>query len=608
MKVAGYARVSTSGQVKDGTSLEDQERAIRERAKKEGWKIAEIYSDGGVSGGSLDRPALQRMREDAKAGKFEAILFTKLDRFGRSVRDVHNLFFEFKTEQGIDLICLDDPSINTGGKMGNMMLGILSSFAQFEREMITERTRSGRKAAWDKGQLPIGDQLLPFGYKKNEAGKIEIVPEHAAIYQKMVSLYLDERLSSKEVAIRLTTEGIPSPSILRGKKRNSSRWNSTTILDLLRHPAFKGEAKYNKDIFEKRKGKKYMTAISRRPEEEWIKVPFPALITEDRWQEIQDRIVNQKHTPKRKYKGYEDNFLLDGLIYCDECGSRMKKKVKQDLKGKIRLYYTCYWQHCSQKELEIAGRSKCIMTSAHADKIDKEFFNQVAKLLSDPDKYARAWFKEMDSEALLEKLKNLHQKDKELLHQLKMGFEFMSHQKAELKAIYVEEYQKWQKEWESIQPEIKKTRSQLDAIHNKVDRYREFKEAMKSGGIRDKFKRRFATQIGFQRFMDRLPFSEKRRVVESLISPERGGKVRVAYLRPGDIGEGMEKLTPEQMQEPLTDRPPLVFAEFSMNLDKIEAVITSLNRKDLLKKSLKQSNPSQIAGRQEDTRGRWGNI
>jgi site-specific DNA recombinase len=598
MNVAGYARVSTSGQVKDDNSLPNQRKAIEDKAKKEGWELAAIYEDGGISGGSLDRPELERMRMDAKEGKFDAVLFTKLDRLGRSVRDIHNLFYEFKTESGIDLICIDDPSLNTSGKMGGLMLGIMSSFAEFERRLIQERMIEGRKAKWDKGQLPVGDQLLPFGYKKNEAGKIEIVPEHGKIYQRMVSLYLDERLSSKEIAIRLSHEAIPTPSQLRSKKRNSSRWNGTTVLDLLRHPAFAGEAKYNKDIFEKRKGNKYMTAVKRRPEGEWITVPFPALISRDRWQEIQNRIETQRHKPKRIYKGYEDNFLLDGLLYCDECGGRMRKKLKMDRKGKVRLYYSCYWQFCSKHELEIAGKEKCIMTSAHADKIDKAFFNQVINLLSDPDKYAETWFKDMDSAALLEKLKNLHTRDKELVSQLKTGFKLMSTQKTGLKGIYLEEYQKWQAEWEATQPEIKKTRADLDMIKNKVDRYKQFKEAMESGGIRDKFRKRFATQIDFSRFMTNLPFSEKRRIVEALIAPEKGGKAMVAYLRPIDIGEGLENMTPEQMKQPITDRPPMVFAEFEMNLDKIEAVIASLDRTSLLK----QSNSSQIAGRQEDTR------
>jgi len=90
MKVAGYARVSTIGQL-DGTSLEDQKRIIEEAAKKAGHELVEIYADKGISGSSLKRPELQRLITDAKEKKFESVFFTKLDRMGRSVRDIHNL-------------------------------------------------------------------------------------------------------------------------------------------------------------------------------------------------------------------------------------------------------------------------------------------------------------------------------------------------------------------------------------------------------------------------------------------------------------------------------------------------------------------------------------
>jgi site-specific DNA recombinase len=515
IKVAGYGRVSTAGQVKDGTSLEDQRKAIKNKTYKEGYKLVDCYFDEGISGGSLDRPALLKLRKDAKDGKFEAILFTKLDRMGRSVRDIHNLWHELKTELGIDLICIDDPSINTTGRMGSVMLGILSSFAQFERDMIKERTQEGRQAKWRKGELPIGDQFLPFGYKKDEAGKPEIVPKHADIYQKIVGYYLDEKLNTKQIAIRLTKEGIETPSALRGKKLNSTRWNSVSIGSILKHPGYKGEAVFNCNIFGKQQGRNYIHSIGKRPEEEWIHIKLPALITDTRWQEIQDRIKTQKHMPKRKYKGYEDHFLLDGLIYCYECGSRMKKKVKMEKDGKARLYYSCYWQACSQTELEMAGRSKCTMKSTDADNIDRELFNKLINLLSNPDEFAQTWFKDMDSEALQEKNVSLRKQDKKLLDELKEGYRFISKQtNAELKEMHWVEYKKTQIAWEELQSELKRTVSELDAIENKIDRFNEFKKAMNKGSTRDQFKKRFATEVEFSRFMLNLPFSEKRRVVE----------------------------------------------------------------------------------------------
>ncbi len=599
--VAGYGRVSTKGQV-DGTSLEDQKKIIENYCKKENYNLVELYFDEGISGGSLDRPALLKLREDARDKKFEAVLYTKLDRMGRSVRDIFNLWHELKNDCGIDLICISDPSLNTDGKMGGIMLAILSSFAEFERVLIKERTQGGRRATWDKGQLPIGKQSLPLGYRKNEEGDIEIVPEHARVYQHIARLYLDERLSTKQIALRLTADHVPSPSALRGKKRQSTRWNSITVGDILKHSAYKGMAIFNQEVFEKKKGNKFMRATRKKPESEWIKVKFPPLIDEDRWQEIQDRIQNQRHKPKRVYKGYEDHFLLDGLLYCDVCGSRMKKVVKQEKSGKVRLYYSCFWQSCSQNELSIAGREKCSMRASDADQIDSQLFYQIINLLADPDKFAASWFVDMDTEDLQQKLTGLEKKDKQLLNQLKEGYRFISSQPTGVKDIYLEEHKKVQAEWEALQPELKKVRQEIDAIENKIDRYREFKEAMKEGTSRDKFKKRFKTEAEFFQFMDSLPFPEKRRIVDAVISPERGGKIKLAHVRPYDVmdADDLADLPVEDRHRPIIDRPPMVYAEFSMDLNRIEAAITSLNRDGLLNKTTVDS----ITRRQEYFTGR----
>ena len=164
-RVAGYGRVSTAGQI-EGTSLEEQKRKITERCKKEDYELVDLYFDEGISGGSLQRQQLQRMREDAKAKKFDAVLFTKLDRLGRNARDIHNIWYEFNKDMGINFICIDDPSVSTEGKMGNLMVGMMASFAQFEKETIRERTTNGRRSSWNNNQLPIGNHQMPYGYQK----------------------------------------------------------------------------------------------------------------------------------------------------------------------------------------------------------------------------------------------------------------------------------------------------------------------------------------------------------------------------------------------------------------------------------------------------------
>ena len=246
MNVAGYGRVSTIAQI-EGTSLDEQRKRIKEKCKAEKFKLVDCYFDEGVSGGSRERPELERLYEDAKAGKFEAILFTKLDRLGRSSRDVLNLFYEFK-ELDIKLICIDEPAVNTQGKMGNVMLGIISTFAQLEHDTIRERTTGGRKAKWVNNEIPIGNHQLPLGYIKNkESKKIEIDDNQATIYKKIVHYYLDLRMSCKDIAIKLSEEGVDTPIAMKGiKKKSTSRWNSIEIGNILKDSAYKGEGFFNR--------------------------------------------------------------------------------------------------------------------------------------------------------------------------------------------------------------------------------------------------------------------------------------------------------------------------------------------------------------------------
>lgn len=585
MIIAGYGRVSTSAQVKDGTSLEDQKKIVLDKCDKEGHELFKFYSDEGVSGGTLQRPALQRLIADAKEKRFEAVYFTKLDRLGRSVRDIANLYHELHAECGIGLVCIDDPSLNTSGKMGDVMRGMLSTFAQFERAMIRERTLAGRAAKWEKGEVVIGE--LTFGYRKNgTTRKVEIVEEYATIYRKIVDLYLDQRLSMKQIALELTREAIPSPSSLKGRTIKSSRWNSITIGDILKNPAYKGEAIFNKELYEARKnGKKNRTGED-KPPEEWVRIQYPPLITADRWQQIQDRIKTQRHKPKRVYKDYEAHFMLDGFIYCGECGSRMKKRVKANRDGSIRLYYTCYWRGCGKKELESMGRTGCILESVNADQVDQELYDQVVDMLCDPDKYVERWLEDLNADELKEKIANLENKSEKLLRQLKNGFEYITTiHEPNLKKIYVDELKKWQQEWDETNLALVKTRSEFESSSDKLDRYREFKEIIARTPIGSRLGKKLTTKAAFKSHMFALPFSEKKRITEAIISPENGGRCEILYPRPEDVADHDDlSIILQDDDLPLTDRKPMVTGNFKIDLDKIAGIIGGLNRRNLLTK------------------------
>src|SRR5574344_1883310 len=171
--VAIYTRVSTTDQAREGHSLEEQEKRLRASCEAQGYTIYKVYTDAGISGKSAEnRPEYQQMLKDMKSHKFNIIMAFKMDRLSRSIADFEVLFNELKKYNcGIELLC---EKIDTNGAAGMMMARIIGIFAQFERELIRERTLIGVESAVSKGHFggkpPLGymHQLTDDGIKKSK--------------------------------------------------------------------------------------------------------------------------------------------------------------------------------------------------------------------------------------------------------------------------------------------------------------------------------------------------------------------------------------------------------------------------------------------------------
>ena len=263
--------------------------------------------------------------------------------------------------------------------------------------MISERTKQGRKAAWKSKKSFMGS--LPYAYKleRENGNKIVIDEEKRVIYDRIVSMYLDQRMFTNEIALQLTKEKVPPPF-----NRGTKRWYYSAILRILRNPAYLGEKLYNKHKLTRMttaKGKEYYVKDKEmNPKDDWVTIKYPALITQEKFDAIQARIKQNTKFPLRKYKEYDDHFLLEkGLLYCGECGSKMHRMLVKN--GKYtQLKYVCYWKY-NHIHTEIAGRKKCGMI-VDADRSDNQVIYEVFNFLSDPLQFAQAWFKELDMEKL----------------------------------------------------------------------------------------------------------------------------------------------------------------------------------------------------------------
>ena len=191
IKAAGYVRVSTPIQVKEGESLNTQREDIKHCCEISKYKLTEIYADEGISGAKINkRPDLIRLLQDAKAKKFEYLIIQRLSRLGRNARDLLNIVHELE-ECRVKLISIKD-NIDLSNSYGRAIFGMLSSVAQLEKDIIKEQMRENKLVRWKNNEAFIGKP--PFGYRWNKKLKsIEIDNNEAETYKRIVSMYVDKR-------------------------------------------------------------------------------------------------------------------------------------------------------------------------------------------------------------------------------------------------------------------------------------------------------------------------------------------------------------------------------------------------------------------------------
>lgn len=301
MEVAIYCRVSTDEQAEHGTSLETQEERCRLYVQSLGWTIYKVYIDDGYSGKSLDRPALKRMLEDAKAGRFQVVVAYKTDRLSRRIQHIVKLVLDDFDRLHIAFRSVSEP-YDTSSPAGRLFFVQLASFADFERETILERTRGGRVARVKQGRWVGGPP--PYGYIVVDKRLVVDEPK-AETVRRIYDLSLRGN-GTHTIAETLNKAGILSPG---GKS-----WTHSRILDILRNPVYAGRMVWGKKRTNERR------VQIRKPRTEWLfaeEKSFPAIISDELFNQVQRLLDERAWRPKRSWAG---SFLLTGLLVCSECG------------------------------------------------------------------------------------------------------------------------------------------------------------------------------------------------------------------------------------------------------------------------------------------------
>lgn len=232
-RAALYIRVSTPEQEKHGYSIQAQTEKLTAYATAKDYSIYKIYTDAAQSGAKLERPALQEMIEDIENKKIDVVIVYKLDRLSRSQKNTMYLIEDVFLKNNVDFISMQE-SFDTTTSFGRAMIGILSVFAQLERDNITERMSMGRLERVKKGYY-MGGGNVPFGYEYNEFSNVlEPLESQANMVKRMFELASLEKSMTRITNILLEEYPQFKTSI-----------NDTTIRRRLVNPVYLGKQKFN---------------------------------------------------------------------------------------------------------------------------------------------------------------------------------------------------------------------------------------------------------------------------------------------------------------------------------------------------------------------------
>jgi site-specific DNA recombinase len=357
VRCAVYTRKSTEeGLQGEFNTLDAQREAAEAYAKSqaaEGWAcLPERYDDGGFTGSNLDRPALQRLLVDIRAGKVDTVLCYKVDRLSRSLLDFAKMMEVFEAHR-VSFVSVTQ-QFNSATSMGRLVLNVLLSFAQFEREIISERTRDKVAATRRKGKWAGGTPLLGYDIDRR-AVKLVVNEEEASQVRAIFRLYLEHQ-GLLPVAQVLNRRGwTTKPWVTRAGGRCGGRpFDRTNLHRLLTNVVYVGKVRYQDEV---------------HPGEQ------PALVDDDTWTKVQE--VLRDHGPGGSAtRPGTRGFLLRGLLRCAPCGCAMTPAPTSRGTRRYR-FYTCV-------QAQKRGWDRCPSKSIPAGQMEAFVLEQIQGLARDP--------------------------------------------------------------------------------------------------------------------------------------------------------------------------------------------------------------------------------
>jgi site-specific DNA recombinase len=384
VQISLYARVSSEQQA-EAKTIASQLAEIRTRIVADGFKLTNVleFVDDGYSGSTLVRPALERLRDVAAAGGMDRLYVHCPDRFARHYA-YQVLLVEELTGHGVEVVFLNRPLGQT--PEDQLLLQVQGVIAEYERAKFLERSRRGKRHAAQEGRVGILCHA-PYGYRyvnKQEGGgeaRFEIVFDEARIVQQVYTWVGQDRSTINEVCRRLHQAGVRT-------RTGKEYWDHKTIWDLLKNPAYKGEAAFGKTHWVPNSPRlrvpRGKPAQPRRafwgkdaPREEWITIPVPALVDPALFEAVQEQLEENRRRARIPEKG--SRYLLQGLLVCAKCGYAYHGCTNDERNA----YYRCSG---SMSLPRFGGKRWCWNKALRMDQTDAAVWQEVCHLLAEPER------------------------------------------------------------------------------------------------------------------------------------------------------------------------------------------------------------------------------
>jgi site-specific DNA recombinase len=383
MKTAAiYARVSSDKQKEENT-IASQTAALTAFAAEQGYAVPTewIFEDEGYSGASLIRPGLERVRDLAAEGELDAVLVYAPDRLSRRYA-YQILLIEELARAGVETLFIRSPRATTAEDQ--LLLQFQGMIAEYERAQILERSRRGKRHRARQGQVSVLSGA-PFGYRyvrksEQSAAYYEINEVEAPVVRWVYERYTIDGRSIGAITRLLNEQRIPT-------RKQTGRWERSTVWAMLRNPAYKGAAGFGKTQTAPRQRitrplrlrggiASRDSAHHERPQDEWIAIPVPPIVDEQTFALAQERLeANKTHAPRRTVVPS----VVQGLVSCANCGYALYRTSTRSSARTI-YYYRCLGSDAWRR----LGGPLCHSRPIRQDLLDRVAWTEIVKLLEEP--------------------------------------------------------------------------------------------------------------------------------------------------------------------------------------------------------------------------------